>query len=248
MKDKWLEELRDKAARLRIDGSPAPLTISDGQVEGLYRYMELLLEWNERMNLTAVTEPGEVMVRHFLDSAAGLPILRELPADARIADVGTGAGFPGMVLSILAPEYRFVLMDALQKRLTFLGAVREELALDNCELVHERAEEAGQKAPYREQMDAVAARAVAALPVLLEYCLPFVRVGGLFLAYKGPALQEELPQSAHALQVLGGKVEKVASVTVDGEDFEHYIAIIRKVRSTPGTYPRRQGKIAKSHL
>ncbi len=263
MQKEWIDRLIARTGDIRIDGKPAGIGISREQAEKLAVYTDLLLDWNSRMNLTAVTDPDEILTKHLLDSIAGLPLLCSsggLPADAAagtaadrpaspvLADVGTGAGFPGMVLAVMRPDVEIVLMDALQKRLNFLEAVRDELGLSNVKTVHERAEEAGQKETYREQMDFAAARAVAALPVLLEYCLPLVRTGGSFFAYKGPALKEELASSGHALAVLGGKNAGVHEISVKSEDWTHYILHVIKEKPTGKAYPRRQGKISKAPL
>ena len=242
--EQWIRSLQEKAEGLRLDGKKAELPITAQQAEELYQYMELLLCWNEKMNLTALTDPMDILSKHFLDSAAGGALL---PAGS-IADIGTGAGFPGVVLKILNPEHPVVLMDALQKRLSFLQEVCSELGLQGVELVHERAEEAGQKKEYRSQYDCAVSRAVAPLPILLEYCIPMVKTGGIFLAYKGPALQEELSASSHALGLLGCTVESVHKITLDGEDWEHIIAVIRKEKPTHPIYPRRQAKIKKDPL
>ena len=281
MQKDWIDRLMARAGDIRIDGKPQEIALSAEQAQQLAIYTDLLLDWNTRMNLTAVMDPEEILTKHLLDCMAGLPLL--CPAEGKggagaigtasitgtadvagaadmvgatgaigtrpvLADVGTGAGFPGMVLAICRPDMDVVLMDALQKRLTFLTAVRDELGLANVRIVHERAEEAGQKEVYREQMDYAAARAVAALPVLLEYCLPFVRTGGSFFAYKGPALPEELAASANALKVLGGKAVGVHEIQVKSEDWIHYILHVIKERPTGKAYPRRQGKISKAPL
>ncbi len=245
----WVAELLEKAEKVTINGTGAGLRIGQDQAEALERYMELLLDWNQRMNLTTVTEPSEVATKHFLDSAAGIAVLKEEEtAGWKVADVGTGAGFPGMVLKILRPDWKVSLMDALQKRLSFLGQVKEDLALTDVDLVHERAEDAGRKEAFRESFDLIVSRAVASLPVLLELCLPLVRSGGLFLAYKGPGLTEELEAAKTALLKLGATVERVDSIRIEGEDWEHRIAVIRKEKPTPKTYPRRFDKIQKTPL
>lgn len=243
MNREWMDKLRQKAEILEIDGVAGQLEITEEQGQKLYQYMELLLSWNEKMNLTALTEPEDILSKHFLDSAAGRIFLPK----GKVADVGTGAGFPGLVLKILEPKRHIVLMDALQKRLNFLQEVCGELKLEDVEIVHERAEEAGQKGLYRGQYEAVAARAVAPLPVLLEYCVPLLKVGGVFLAYKGPGLTEELHQSEHAMNVLGCSVESVHNIRIPG-DWEHMIALIRKEKPTHSIYPRRQAKIKKEPL
>ena len=259
MQKEWIDRLIVRTGDIRINGRPAGIGISLEQAEKLAVYTDLLLDWNSRMNLTAVTAPEEILTKHLLDSMAGLPLLCSAggladvaaagaPAKPVLADVGTGAGFPGMVLAVMRPDVEVVLMDALQKRLNFLEAVRDELGLVNVRTMHERAEDAGQKEACREQMDFAAARAVAALPVLLEYCLPLVRTGGSFFAYKGPALKEELASSGHALAVLGGKTESVYEISVKGDDWKHYILHVIKEKPTGKAYPRRQGKISKAPL
>ena len=249
IKARWIEEFLEKAGKVSINGKRAELGITQEQAVALKRYMELLLEWNRHMNLTTVTEPSEVAARHFLDSAAGIAVLgSENTSGWKMADVGTGAGFPGMVLKVLRPDWKTTLMDALQKRLSFLEQVKQELALADNELVHERAEDAGKKDAFRENFDLIVSRAVASLPVLLELCVPLIKVGGLFLAYKGPGLTEELEASQNALLKLGARVERVESVRIAGEDWEHRIAVIRKEKATAKTYPRRFDKIQKMPL
>lgn len=244
MKQQWIEQIKKKASLLEIDEKPAELLITEQQAKQLYQYMELLLHWNQKMNLTALTEPSEIMTKHFLDSAAGKGFL----SPGRVADIGTGAGFPGVVLKILEPERPFILMDALQKRLNFLNEVCEAMKLTQVEIIHERAEDAGQKQIYRQQYDTAVSRAVAPMPVLLEYCIPLLKTGGVFLAYKGPGLREELEQSEKAISILGCQVEGIHSVRVQGEDWQHWIAVIRKVKPTHPLYPRRQAKIKKEPL
>ena len=177
------------------------------------RYAELLVEWNKRMNLTAITEPDEMIRKHFLDSAVLLSYV-SLPKNAAVIDVGTGAGFPSVPCTILRPDLKLTLLDSLNKRITFLSALCSALGIP-AECVHARAEEGGRMPSLREQFDLATARAVAHLRELSEYCLPFVKVGGLFAALKGPDLEEELSEAKSAIRLLGGRIEQVKEYNLD---------------------------------
>lgn len=207
-------------------------------------YLEELVETNAHMNLTAITEPEEIWAKHFLDSAVLLKKV-SLPLGASCIDVGTGAGFPGMVLAILRPDLQVTLLDSLQKRIGFLEHTAELLGLGNVRCVHARAEDAAQNPVYREQFDLATARAVAALPVLSEYCLPFVKIGGRFAAMKGPSEAAETAETAIA--VLGGRVisEEEYALAQAGE---RRLIVIEKAEITPAKYPRRSDKIKKKPL
>lgn len=221
------------------------LPLTQEQAAQFSTYAETLVEWNRVMNLTAITDPQEIIVKHFLDS---LLLFRaySLPENASLIDVGTGAGFPGLPAKIYRPDLRVTLLDSLQKRLNFLEAVCEKTGAE-AKRIHARAEDAGREPALRESYDAACARAVAALPVLCEYCLPFVRVGGCFIAMKGPGLEEELQAADRAIRTLGGKLESTAAFTLpDGS--ERRIAVIRKIAPTPKAYPRPAAKIKKSPL
>ncbi len=224
----------------------APLTM--GQLVKLDKYAELLVEWNEKMNLTAITAPDEMLVKHFVDSLTASPYL---PQGAfSLIDVGTGAGFPGVPLGIWRPDCDLTLLDSLNKRLIFLEALCEAVGV-KATRVHARAEEGGQKAALREQFDVATARAVAALPVLCEYCLPFVKVGGVFLALKGPDADNEVAASANALAKLGGRVREVVALTLpdtDGGVLERRLVVVEKVSPTPAKFPRPSAKMAKQPL
>ena len=207
------------------------------------QYYELLSERNEVMNLTAISGEDESARLHFLDSAAAL--LAEPLAGKRVIDVGTGAGFPGLPLRILEPSITLTLLDSLQKRIGFLQEVCDSLGLQDVECIHARAEECGGR---REQYDCAVSRAVARLNVLCELCLPYVKVGGVFLALKGPAVTEELADAQKAVSLLGGSVERVFDYAIPGEDLHHNIVVIRKTAPTPKKYPRRFALIKSAPL
>lgn len=209
------------------------------------RYFALLIEANHQMNLTNVTEEQEAVFLHFCDSASLLPLF-SVPENARCLDVGTGAGFPGMVLAILRPDLSFTLMDSLQKRVGFLQRVTDALSLPNVRCVHARAEQSGHDPLHREQYDLVVSRAVANLRVLAEYCLPFVRPGGRFVAYKGPQAEAECGEAKAALARLGGKLCAVVDARVPAR--EHRLVFVEKARRTPNAYPRKAGTPAKEPL
>lgn len=208
-------------------------------------YAERLIETNRRFNLTAVTDPDEVTVKHFADSLVLLG-KTEFPAGASLLDVGTGAGFPGLALKLARPDLQVAFLDGTRKKLGFISSVLEETGLAG-ETLHLRAEEAGKQPKYREKFDFVTARAVADMAVLVEYCLPFVRVGGLFLAMKSAAAEEEIQSAAGAVRLLGGKTEQNLLFDLV-ENTPRRIVFVRKISQTPPKYPRASAKIAKSPL
>ena len=210
------------------------------QLDQFSTYYEMLVDWNTRVNLTAITEPEDVANKHFIDSLAAEPYL---PKGASVADVGTGAGFPGIPLLIVRPDLKLTLMDSLQKRLVFLEAVLKELGL-SADCVHARAEDAGQNPRYRERFDAALSRAVSALPVLCELTLPLVKVGGVSIAYKGDA-GEELAASGHALEVLHASAERIVVPASYGA---RELVLLKKLAPTPKQYPRKAGTPAKNPL
>ena len=208
------------------------------------RYYELLTEWNKVMNLTAISGEEDTARLHFLDCAAlaGLTELR----GKRVIDVGTGAGFPGLVLKILCPETELVLLDSLEKRVRFLKSVCAELGFDDVLCLHARAEEAPPR--LRESFDLACSRAVARLNLLAELCLPFVKTGGLFAAMKGPDAAEELREAEKGLRLLGGEIERVAEYPVPGTELRHNAVLIRKASETPKKYPRKWAQMKKNPL
>ena len=228
------------------------LTVDDATAKRFDRYAELLVEWNQKMNLTAITDPVDIVLKHFTDCLTAVPLLPETKGISLI-DVGTGAGFPGVPLAIFRPDVRVTLLDSLNKRLIFLQNVCDELGLQ-ATLVHARAEEGGRRADLRERFDVATARAVAALPTLCEYCLPFVKVGGRFVAMKGPDSDVERQEAAAAIRLLGGHVSGVQTISLpaqphDGiEQQERRLFVIEKKAATPSRFPRQSAKIAKEPL
>lgn len=218
-------------------------------VDRLCRYAQLLLEQNQVMNLTAITEPDQVARLHFLDSAS--VTLWKGPgwlAGRSVIDVGTGAGFPGMVLKILEPSISLTLADSLGKRIRWLESVCEVLSLDGIQCLHARAEELALEDGYRDSFDVVTSRAVASFPLLCELCLPYARVGGVFLALKSVESDPEVRSGANAVKRLGGKLLPVFDYTIPGTDVTHRIVAVEKIAPTPKGYPRSWGKIKKTPL
>ena len=230
--------------RLKQGFNDLSMEVTDEQIAQLVRYGELLVEWNEKMNLTAITDPIEIAEKHFLDSAMCL----KCGIAGSVIDVGTGAGFPGLVLKILKPDIKLCLLDSLQKRLTFLETVTNELNLSDVTFVHARAEDGGRDKKLREKFDFAVARAVANLSTLSEYCLPFVKQNGCFVAMKGPKAQQEISDAQNALSKLGGKLDTVLEEKIPSTDLEHVIVSVKKVRQTPSQYPRKAGKPSKEPL
>ena len=219
------------------------IEISQENAKQFYKYMKLLLEWNEKMNLTAITDPEEIILKHFVDSLTIMPYLSNANT---ILDVGTGAGFPGLPLKILESNKEFTLLDSLNKRITFLQTVISELELKNVQAIHGRAEEyISQK---RESYDIVTSRAVAKLNVLIEYMLPFVKVGGRCICMKSFEIEGELKEAKKAIEILGGEIEKVDEITLPTTDIKRKIVIIKKIKNTPNKYPRKAGTPAKEPI
>ncbi len=235
----------DIRERLTAGAKGIGVKLTGGQAEAFQVYMEMLLEWNEKINLTAITDPEEIVVKHFVDSLTLLLACKIKPG-AKVLDVGTGAGFPGVPLKIVRPDVELTLLDGLNKRLVFLGEVCARLGLES-QRVHKRAEEAGLDKKMRESYDLVTARAVAPLQVLCEYCLPLVKMKGFFVAMKGPGAREELAASKKALGILGGDEVKLLPL----EDFgagERNLIVVQKKSFTPKGYPRHGGTITKHPL
>ena len=214
----------------------------------LLKYHELLLEWNAKMDLTAVTEEADMIDRHYVDSLMALTIPELIPQGASLIDVGTGAGSPGLPLALARADLRVTLMDAQQKRLNFLQAVLDALDVQNVTLVHARAEDGARRKEHRECYDVAVARAVAPLPVLAEYLLPYVKVGGRFVSYKSGKLNEELAAAQKAIHVLGGEAKEPVYFQLTGTEDERSFVCIEKGKATPKKYPRKAGTPAKEPI
>lgn len=230
---------------LQAKGKEANLSFTPGQLEQFSKYYELLVETNKVMNLTAITEPEEVAVKHMIDS---LLAFDSAMAGKTLADVGTGAGFPGVPLKIYCPQLKVTLIDSLGKRLRFLEQVIEALGLKGIRCEHLRAEDAGRNKKHREQYDFVTARAVARLSVLSEYCLPLAKKGGEFIALKGSKFAEEIGEGEAAVKILGGKIISAETVKLPGLDDGRAIIKIAKIKNTPTQYPRKAGTPEKQPL
>ena len=218
--------------------------LSTEGIPSLIRYADLLVEKNKVMNLTAITEPGDIATLHFLDSVAMLT-LADLKGK-KMADIGTGAGFPGMPLRIVEPSIRLTLLDSLNKRIDFLKEVCDDLGLSDVECIHGRAEEFA--VGHRESYDIVTSRAVANLQMLSELCLPLVKVGGYFLSMKSVDSEQEVNDAKNAIKTLGGRIEKVVDYTIPGTEVQHRLIFIKKMQETPKKYPRAFAKIKKNPL
>ena len=223
------------------------LTLTTDQVAGFTTYFEMLVEWNEKINLTAITEPQDVAIKHMIDSLSCYDE-KIFKTGAKIIDVGTGAGFPGLPLKIFRSDLKVTLFDSLNKRILFLQAVAEKLGINDIEFIHSRAEDGGKNKQLREQYDIAVSRAVARLDVLCEWCLPFVAVGGFFVALKGSKYSEELNDATGAIQRLGGEIAKIEKIKLPGLDDVRAIIYIKKIKKTPAAYPRRPGTAEKKPL
>lgn len=223
------------------------VTLSDKQLEQFIQYYEMLVEWNQVMNLTAITEYDDVMKKHFVDSVSLIKAY-DVSKSASVIDVGTGAGFPGLALKIAYPSLQVTLLDSLNKRINFLNAVIEKLGLTGVETVHGRAEDFAKPDKLREKFDLCVSRAVANLSTLSEYCLPFVKQGGLFISYKSEKISEEMTSAKNAIFVLGGKVVDQVEFTLPDSDIYRNLFVIKKERVTPKKYPRKAGLPAKEPL
>ncbi|MFA5761656.1 MAG: 16S rRNA (guanine(527)-N(7))-methyltransferase RsmG [Dehalococcoidales bacterium] len=225
------------------------VTLDSYQLNQFEIYYRNLVDWNERLNLTAITEAGEVQAKHFMDSLTLLPLIKGISMESlRIIDAGTGAGFPGIPIKIAMPDVKMALLEVTTKKARFLEHIITELQLSNIEVINERAEEAGHKSDYRESFDIVVSRAVAELAILAELTLPFCAVGGYLIAQKKGDIRLELENSLKAIEMLGGRLSSVDKVTVDELDDMRYLVIIQKISQTPQKYPRRPGMPEKRPL
>lgn len=229
------KELKDKISKIDI-------ILDENRIDKFYKYMNLLLEWNEKINLTAIIEPNEIILKHFIDS---LTIAKYIEKGNKIIDVGTGAGFPGIPISIVKEDVNITLLDSLNKRIMFLNEVVKCLDLKQIEAIHGRVEEFAKK--ERESYDIATSRAVAPLNVLLEYLIPLVKVGGRCICMKGSNI-EEINEAQSALKILGGEVEKIEKIILPESDIIRNIIIVKKVRDTPIKYPRKAGTPSKEPI
>lgn len=231
--------------RLKKQLQELGITLNEQQYAQFHRYYEILVEWNEFMNLTGITEYDEVNEKHYVDSLA---VVKAAKLEGKIIDIGTGAGFPGIPLKIAFPNLEVVLLDSLNKRVKFLNHVIDELGLTGITAVHGRAEDYARQAAYRETFDYCVSRAVANLATLSEYCLPYVRVGGSFIPYKSGEIDGELRESKKAVNTLGGEIQEVVKLELPGTDISRSFVKIRKINKTAGKYPRKAGLPAKEPL
>ncbi|MEW5957474.1 MAG: 16S rRNA (guanine(527)-N(7))-methyltransferase RsmG [Chloroflexota bacterium] len=224
------------------------LTLTQAQLAAFEQYSRELIAWNEKINLTRIVAPAEIVVKHFLDSLSVYQALADLPAGFSLIDVGSGAGFPGLPLKIVRPDLQLTLLESTGKKTAFLQHIVDLLNLTNVTVLTARAEEAGRRPEHREHYDVAVARAVSALPVLAEYTLPLVKVGGRVIAQKGQDPAAEIKEAANALGILGGKLSRIWPVMVPGLEAERHLVIIHKVKPTPRQYPRRPGLPAKKPI
>lgn len=221
------------------------IMFTEEQYKKFYIYMNLLLEWNEKINLTAITDKEEIILKHFIDS---LTISKYIEKNSKLIDVGTGAGFPGIPIKIYRDDVEITLLDSLNKRVNFLNTVIKELNLEKIVAVHGRAEEIGKNKNYREKFDVSTSRAVANLSTLSEYLIPFVKEGGIIISMKGDSIDEEQEEAKRAIKVLGAKLKKVEKFKLPNSDIKRSIVILKKVSKTPMKYPRKPGTPAKEPI
>ena len=234
--EKFSLEMKEKLNKINVQ-------IEETQLEKFYNYMNLLIEWNEKINLTAITEPKEIILKHFVDC---ITIVKHIPKEAQIVDVGTGAGFPGIPLNIMDDSSNYTLVDSLNKRINFLNEIINTLDLENINAIHSRIEDFAKN--NKEDYDVATSRAVASLNILLEYLLPLVKVGGICICMKGSNVQEEVQNSKKALEVLGGKIESIEEIVLPDSDITRNIIIVRKIKNTPNKYPRKAGMASKDPI
>jgi 16S rRNA (guanine527-N7)-methyltransferase len=223
------------------------LELSKEQYEQFIIYMKLLQEWNEKINLTAIVEDEEIIKKHFIDSMKAFKRDEFIKANTLI-DVGTGAGFPGLPIAIMNSQLNVTLLDSLNKRINFLNTVISELGLTNTTTIHSRAEDGARNKDLREKFDIATSRAVANMSVLSEFCLPYVKVGGNFIALKGPAVDQEIKESMNAIKLLGGEFVDICEVSIEGTELRHNLVVVKKIKECSKTYPRKAGLITKNPL
>lgn len=235
-----MEQLKKALAQLNIH-------VDEKMLHQFNNYMEQILSWNEKVNLTAIKDPDEFIKKHYVDSVL-CANYDEIAGAKTVIDVGTGAGFPGIPLALIFPEKHFLLIDSLDKRIKIIKEICQAIEIRNVEAVHGRAEELAFQQKYRQQFDLCVSRAVAKLPVLAEYCLPFVKIGGFFLSYKGPDTEDERFQAKKALKALGGELIEERKANLEGFDLNHTLLVMKKTQNTPAKYPRKSGIPSKKPL
>ncbi len=223
------------------------LELTTEQYDQFITYMRLLQEWNEKINLTAIVDDEEIIKKHFIDSMKAFK-RDEFKQNVNVIDVGTGAGFPGIPIAIMNPNINVTLLDSLNKRIKFLDIVINKLGLKNIKTIHSRAEDGARNKNLREKFDIATSRAVANMSVLSEYCLPYVKVGGKFIALKGPAVEQEIEESNIAIKTLGGELEQICEVKIEDTDLRHNLVVIKKIKECAKTYPRKAGTISKNPI
>lgn len=221
------------------------IVLEEEQIEQFYQYEKLLLIWNEKINLTAITKPEEIILKHFIDS---MTIAKYIGANKTLIDVGTGAGFPGIPLKIIRKDIQITLLDSLNKRVQFLNEIIKQLELKEVETIHGRVEEFGKNKKYREKFDYATSRAVANLTTLSEYLLPLVKIEGKCICMKGSTVKEEIDQSQKAIAILGGKIEEIEAFQLPESDIDRHIILLRKIKQTPAKYPRKPGTPSKEPI
>jgi 16S rRNA (guanine527-N7)-methyltransferase len=232
---------------LTAAASSVDMELDDTKYEKFIKYKDLLKEWNQKVNLTAITEDEEIIKKHFIDCMKIFKF-KPLKEAEKIIDIGTGGGFPGIPIKIMRPDIEIVLLDSLKKRINVLNDILKNIGIDDVSTVHGRAEDYAQTSEYREKFDAVVSRAVANLAALSEFCLPYVKVGGYFIAMKGPAVEDEVINAKRAIGILGGKLEDIIEVEIEDSDLNHNLVVIKKIKNTPKQYPRKAGTAAKKPL
>ena len=231
---------------LMIDyGKEINIVFTEEQLQKFYQYMNLLIEWNEKINLTAIVEPKEIILKHFIDS---LTIIKYIEPNKSVIDIGTGAGFPGIPVKIMREDLDITLLDSLNKRIHFLNEVIQKLELKNITAIHARIEEFAKNKQYREAFDVATSRAVANLTTLSEYMLPMVELKGMAICMKGSEINEEISKSKNSIKLLGGKIDKIEEFTLPKSDNRRNLILIKKERQTPGKYPRKPGIPSKEPL
>lgn len=232
---------------LTIAASNVELEINEEKYDQFLKYKDLLKDWNEKVNLTAITEDEQIIKKHFIDSMKIFQF-EPLKKAKKVIDIGTGGGFPGIPMKIMVPEMEITLLDSLKKRINVLQDILKKIGIKDVSTIHGRAEDYAQTPQYREKFDAVVSRAVANLASLSEFCLPYVKVGGYFVAMKGPAVDDEVTTAKKAISILGGELKEVIEVEIEGSDLNHNLVIIKKVKNTPKQYPRKAGTATKNPL